>query len=291
MMPPDLTPTDLASINASKYSHVIVCFFHLEEGPKLVLNGGPDNDPYTPRFAPLWQAYQHMAWPTGHKTMMISVGGWGSGTWFYAEGKEEAGAREIAKFVRQFNFAGVDLNFEGEPEYRNDPRWLRVVGKVAVYLRAILDDRIVTIAPMLDNVGTQVKAINSAQQGFNGLTWQHTLTWINAQFYTFSKETAQPARRPVAAYNALLADNFHNQCPMVQPDHLVMGLPLESPTGTAKHTAATFNENELSVGYDATSQLFGQWSNYAGTFVWNWEATRFPPDLNWGFAIAEALGR
>src|SRR4051812_38588511 len=113
-MPPDFKDSDQKLLTGSYFTHAIVCFFHLDSGPKLVYNG--PNDPRDPRFNDWWSYLDSQRQRQHPKTLMMGIGGWDSGTWKEVEGNEAAGAEEIVRFAREKGFAGIDFNFEGSRE-------------------------------------------------------------------------------------------------------------------------------------------------------------------------------
>lgn len=296
--PPELDSNGLDEIEDTFFTHIIVSFFHLDAGPKLVYNG-PNRFPS--QFDQLWKRYRRMQSGPHYKTMMISVGGWGSNTWLNAEGEEYQGAYVIAQFVTASGFDGVDFNFEGDFIYRNETRWLTVLAKLVGYLGDLLpEDKLITITPIWDNTFAQVQAIQKEGRSHRsypkylyGKKWRDMIDWINAQFYTYIGEIARPEPDPVGEYrNLLIPDSIHREGPyppdQISTDRLVAGFPLESGKGSS--SPVTFNPDERNKAFDAV-QILNQTAGFAGVFVWRWEDTRIPPSLWWGKSMETALGR
>ena len=88
---------DYGLLTDSYFTHAIVCFFHLDPGPKLVYNG-KDRDPYGVQYDQWWKYLQGLRQGPLAKTLMLSVGGWDSETWSNVQGKDE---KETAAKVKE----------------------------------------------------------------------------------------------------------------------------------------------------------------------------------------------
>src|SRR5262245_23145848 len=65
--------SDKHFLTVSGYTHAIICFFHLDPGPKLVYNG-TGIDPYGKDYDTWWDFLQTLRSGTNYKTLMLSVG-------------------------------------------------------------------------------------------------------------------------------------------------------------------------------------------------------------------------
>ena len=276
-----LTDHDFDFLTSSKYTHLIVCFFHFDPGtpPKLVYNG--PHDANQPILQPLWDRYRGMRQGAEYKTMLLSMGGWGSGTWNAISGKEVTAAKILADFAKNEQFDGVDLNFEGPQSMRQDPTKLSSLAKFGIALRAELGDRILTFTPMVmptrtpsgldltDNVVDQLHAIDTELGGHAG-AWQDILTWVNPQFYSYSLDVANPEDNVPNLYDALLA--ILPGAPNVPPAKMTAGFPLEG-AGAPNHDK--FNGTELATATADVKKLYFHYGHeFGGAFAWRYKFTK-----------------
>jgi hypothetical protein len=103
-LPGNFTGDDYNNLKVSHYTHAIICFFHLDPGPTLVYNLTGNKE--MPDYNEWWGFLR-----TLNKTLMLSVGGWNSGTWANAQGYEEDGAGKIVEFAQNAGFAGIDFKW------------------------------------------------------------------------------------------------------------------------------------------------------------------------------------
>ena len=276
--PTDFTPSDRVRLSASRFTHAIVCFFHLNPGPKLVYNGS--NDPFDAKFDEWWRYLVGLRQDNHPKTLMLSVGGWNSGTWKYAEGNEAAGAQEIVRFAQEKGFTGIDFNFEGDSVkegYAYDrARLLVTFAKLVVEVRHIWTG-IFTITPMRFEISTQLQNI---RQAFGNPDWLGFLSWINAQFYTYDKGVPQPESNVAADYEVVLAEN------QLQATQVAAGFPLSE-------SDVKYNQQELQAAKGAVQSLYAKHPDFAGLFAWRFRGV-FRNDhvgqpLNWAAEFATIL--
>jgi len=269
--PPDFGAQDHVHLTISHFTHAIICFFHLDPGPKLVYNGA-GRDPDSPQFQPWWDFLRN---DIGSKTLMLSVGGWNSSTWKYAQGQEATGAREIVDFARRQGFAGIDFNFEGP--YNENPDWLAPFGKMVVEVRKIWDG-LFTITPMRGNLASQLKYIQQAAG--HPVTWKNYLSWINVQFYTFVNSKPNPDKDVPAEYENVLA-SYQLPASMV-----AVGFPLSEQD-------LQFNIGELEVAVGAVQTIYSNHPDFAGLFVWRFRGAFMGNTrghaLNWALRFSQIL--
>ncbi len=295
-----LSTDTLNVLRASAYSHVFVCFLHFDPAtathpdPRLVYNG-----PYpVENFNTFWPQLQGLKIGSNPKTLMISIGGWGSGTWNNIRGLETAAARILARFVVDHGFDGVDLNFEGPPDVRFDPALLQTVALFAMGLREALGHLFITLTPMMDNVVDddsnqslgQLDAINKVVPA--GRNWQDVVSWVNIEFDTY--QGYNPGNDPgvIGAYRRLMG-----QLNLTE-DRMVIGFGLwgeGSPGETPEEISAnearfgTNNRIVLHHAIQTVKTLMRDLPNFGGVFAWNYRASKLPPDLNWAVKMLEVL--
>jgi hypothetical protein len=236
---------DYGLLTDSYYTHAIVCFFHLDPGPKLVYNG-KDRDPYGPEYDQWWKYLQGLRQGPLAKTLMLSVGGWNSGTWTNAQKNIEDGARQIVAFAQAKGFDGIDFNFEGD--YQNDEDPLDDFAKLVVAVRKIWNG-LFTITPIYGHVENQLEHIRNAG-GRND-----DLSWINVQFYTYGNGYPYPEPGVVANYKDVL---FVNSLPAKM---VTAGFPLSE-------TDLAFNQGELQTATGEVKQIYSAYPDFAGMFAW-----------------------
>jgi chitinase len=279
-MPPDFRIQDRFFLKSSRYTHAIVCFFHLDPGPKLVYNG-PRN-PFDPTFDDWWSYLGGLRQDQHPKTLMLSVGGWNSGTWKRAEGNETAGAEQIVKFAQEKGFAGIDFNFEGDSEeggYANANDRARIL---ATFARLVVEVRniwtgLLTITPMRFEITTQLQYIKTA---FGSADWKDCLSWINAQFYTYEGLKPNPEPDVARDYESVLAEI------QVPARMVAAGFPLSE-------TDLQFNQRELQAAKTAVRDIYSTHPDFAGLFVWRFRGAflgdRSGQPLNWALEFSKIL--
>ena len=279
-MPPDFKDSDRKLLTYSHFTHAIVCFFHLDSGPKLVYNG--PNDPRGSRFDDWWPYLDGLRQGQYPKTLVMGVGGWNSGTWKAVEGNEAAGAEQIVGFAREKGFAGIDFNFEGDREdlLYSPPaarqRGLTNFANLVVAVRNIWPG-ILTITPMRFEVATQADYVRRA---FGSADWTDALSWVNVQFYTYDRVKPQPQSNVAADYeNVLSGINL-------PAGKVTAGFPLSEQD-------LQFNRNELLYATGAVRDMFSRHSDFAGMFAWRFRGV-FAGDyseqrLLWAATFAQIL--
>ena len=252
--PPDFTHGDRLRLTESRFTHAIVCFFHLNDELKLVYDG-PDS-PYDGQYDEWWQ---YLAGLRGQqqqhpKTLMMSLGGWESGTWEAAEDKAVAAAMEIVGFAQAKGFDGIDFNFEGaQGSYRPPRRYdlYKSFAQLIVEVRKIWNG-IFTITPIYRELSTQLGYI---QRAVEPASWMDYVSWINVQFYTYQDTTPVPVADVAGEYDNALADS---QAP---PGKFAAGFPLSE-------SDIQFNKRELDVARTAVTRIFQKYPGFAGLFAW-----------------------
>ena len=249
--PPDFTHIDRQRLTASHFTHAIVCFFHLNDQLKLVYDG-PDS-PYDGKYDEWWQylaglGQQQQQTP---KTLMMSVGGWDSGTWEAAQGKAVAAAMEIVGFARAKGFDGIDFNFEGPYRFPKRLDLYKSFAELIVEVRKVWTG-IFTITPIYGELSFQMRSI---QDAIGGANWQDYLSWINVQFYRYQDSTPVPDPDVPAEYDDVLS-KF--QAP---PGKVAAGFPLSE-------TDVQFNVRELEVARSAVTRIYQKYPGFAGLFAW-----------------------
>jgi hypothetical protein len=271
-MPPDFRPQDRFFLTSSYYTHAIVCFFHLDPGPKLVYNG--PRDPFDPGLSEWWNYLDTLKQANHPKTLMLSVGGWNSGTWKSAQGSAKAGAAQIVKFAQDKGFDGIDFNFEGP--YLNRDALLASFAQLVVEVRNIWAG-LLTITPMRFEVTRQIQYI---KQAFGSADWMDCLSWINVQFYTYEGPNPHPESDVAGDYERVLADN------QLPPRTIAAGFPLSE-------TDLQFNQGELQAAKTAVRDIYSKHPDFAGIFVWRFRGAflgdRSGQPLNWAYEFSQIL--
>jgi hypothetical protein len=268
-MPPAFADSDRQNLTISYYTHAIVSFFHIDAGPQLVYNG-PGIKPWDKRFADWWPYLRTLREARNSKTLMMSVGGWESGTWANAAGQEAAAAKQIVEFAHIEGFTGIDFNFEGT--YRTDPAHLRALANMVVEIRKVWGG-ILTITPMRDNVTTQLQYIQAA---LGPVDWRTQISWVNVQFYYYNGVTPVPQTNVPTDYDRLL---LQIQAP---PPMMAAGFPLSE-------TDSGFNERELQYAEGAVRDIHTKHPEFAGLFVWRYRGAFRPQSLNWAYNMYNVL--
>jgi chitinase len=273
-MPPAFTPDDCKLLTESYYTHAIVCSFHLDPGPKLVYNGA--NDPYDPKYAGWWNYLRSLRQANLAKTLMMSVGGWGSGTWKCAQGQEAQGAAQIVKFAQSQGFAGIDFNFEGDYREHTD-EFLQTFGKLVVEVRKIWNG-ILTITPIYGQVAGQLQHIRNPVG--HDFPWGDYLSWVNVQFYTYQDGAPDPMGNVLHLYDLVLSTNG------LQANMVTAGFPLSE-------TDLQFNQNELQTATGAVKNILSAHPDFAGMFVWRFRGAflgdRTGHPLDWAYHFSQIL--
>jgi hypothetical protein len=274
-MPPDFGSDDVNHLTSSYYTHAIVGFFHLDAGPTLVYNG-PGNDPYKPVYNSWWAYLRGLRQASNPKTLLLSVGGWNSGTWANAQGLEPQGAAQIVKFAQVQGVDGIDFNFEGDYGAYTNQR-LATFGRLVVEVRKIWNG-LLTITPIYGQVWGQLLNIQNAVG--HSCAWSDYLSWVNVQFYTYQDGAPQPMANVPADYDLVLSSN------QLPASMVAAGFPLSE-------TDLAFNQNELQVATGAVKDIFSAHPDFAGMFVWRYRGAflgdRTGRPLNWAYHFYQLL--
>ena len=274
-MPPDFTSRDYGLLSASYFTHAIVSFFHLDAGPTLVYNN-PRNDPYQPFYDSWWAHLRSLKVAPNPKALFMSVGGWGSGTWEQAAGREAQGAVQIVKFAQSQGFDGIDFNFEGNYYPYTNER-LAAFGRLVAEVRKIWNG-LLTITPIYGQVSDQLTAIQDAA-GRN-VNSGGLLSWLNVQFYTYRDTVPQPMAEVPHDYELVL---LNNQLPAGM---VAAGFPLSE-------TDLPFNQNELQVATSAVERILQAHPDFAGMFAWRFRGVflgdRSGHPMSWAYHFYQIL--
>jgi hypothetical protein len=272
--PPDFTHFDRALLTASRFTHAIACFFHLNDKLQLVYDG-PDS-PYDPKYDEWWGYLWGLRQQQYPKTLMMSVGGWNSGTWEWAEGKAAAAAAQIVDFARAKGFDGIDFNFEGPYPFPKRFELYASFAQLIVEVRKIWTG-IFTITPIYGELSMQLGYIEKAVAP---ASWQDYLSWINVQFYVYQDTTPVPNADVPGDYDNVLAKTG------APPGKIAVGFPLST-------LDTSFNVRELDVAKSAVTQIFQKYPGFAGLFAWRFRGVFLGSGgnthLNWAWAFFEIL--
>jgi len=273
-MPPDFSAADAGRLTSSYYTHAIVSFFHLDAGPTLVYNG-PGNDPYQPAYSPWWSYLRGLREAAMGKTIFLSVGGWNSGTWANARGREADGAAQIVNFARAQGFDGIDFNFEGS--YANVNELLAAFGRLVAEVRKIWNG-LLTITPIYGQVWSQLLNVqNAAGRPVGG---GDVLSWVNVQFYTYQDGAPQPMPNVPGEFELVLSSN------LLPAGMVAGGFPLSE-------TDLPFNQSELQTATAAVKDIQAAHPDFAGMFVWRFRGAflgdRTGEPLNWAYHFSQIL--
>lgn len=281
-----LNASTIKVLTGGNYTHVIVCFVHFEGGLKLVYNGPQSVD----NFDKYWPTLQQIRGGILPKTLMISLGGWNSGSWAAIEGKEDAAAGILASFVATWGFDGVDINFEGGREYSpDDPTFLASVGKLVVGLRTLLPQKeyFITITPMQGHVTGQLDAIKAA---LRPNTSGNVVDWVNVEFDTYSNEDPGNDANLRADYPALV-QRLQTKYGLTA-SQVTAGFGLWGESGFTPDQAGPFGRSNEAIQQKACQDvvaLVKGTPDFGGAFVWNYRATRAPVNLDWSYKMSLAL--
>jgi hypothetical protein len=274
-MPPDFGDYQRSLLTQSYFTHAIVCFFHLDAGPKLVYNG--PNDPDAPQFKDWWPYLRTLGEAKMNKTLVMSVGGWNSNTWGFADGHEAEGAAQIVDFARAQGFDGIDFNFEGDYGNVRAAR-LATCARLIVKVHKIWDG-LLTITPIYGEQEEQLEAIAAAFGRKPGLL--ELLTCVNVQFYTYAGPTPQPMWNVIRKYFDVVLYNSWG----MPVDMVTAGFPLSE-------TDPDFNKAELETALDVAGSLYYANSTFGGVFAWRFKGVFLgsrAAHLNWAENLARVL--
>jgi hypothetical protein len=282
MAPENFQGDDFWVLTHAEYTHAIICFFHLDAGPTLVYNG-PGNNPNQNKYKPWWEYLRSLREGPNYKTLILSVGGWNSGTWFHARNHEKAGAKLIVDFARDHGFAGIDFNFEGPYRFNGDE--LSTFAQMVLEVREQMHRQswygLFTITPMRDNIGQQLASIEKAVG--HPLTWSDYLSWINVQFYHYNNGRAVPVGDVVYDYDTVLRETG------LPASMIAAGFPLEDDiNGLGEDAVRNFNVGEFQKAIKEVSNIRKAHRDFAGMFVWRFRGTQRNnvPGVPWGFRWA-----
>ena len=286
----NLEEADILNIAEAPYTHVLVAFLHLDEDLGLHYNGilADEMD---------WEQFRKMQTGEHAKKILASYGGWikGMPDWVHIRGddpeKEDAhiakAAEVVADLVSEQNLDGIDINFEGFQ--RHDESFLSVLGRFVVNLRLQLgDEKLITIAPIHDNLNQQVDAINDACAGTKYKSWQDIVSWVHCQFYLYPEvESNQDIKDKCETFIVPQPDpdasTGEKSALPIPADKLVVGLPLwgSAPSKNEEHLA-TYQSVIEQLIHDPKVQQHG---GFGGVFVWRYSFTRYPENLDWAGKI------
>ena len=270
-----LQQADFDDLGNSKYTHINACFIHFND-EEFTLSFNETKPASDPTLNDIWKGFRKLQ---SNKVVMISVGGWNSGTWEWicrrakslevkgenAENAYEEAANTLANLVEKHGFDGIDLNLEGfwdnTPSFSYDHKYdyPNTQAKLLVSLRKRLPDALLTITPINDEVKThrdrfgklvtgQFDALQSIAKQ-EGKSWHDLVSWINVQFY---RENGH--MMTVAEIEKFYPDSG------IDADRLVAGF---LANGT----------NEFTIATDVTENFLSK-PGFAGIFVWNYQDTK-----------------
>jgi hypothetical protein len=270
---PKLSDADyFEGIGKAPYTHFITGFLHVADGLALWFNDKPIEDLAVERH---WDRCRKLQ--TNYaKKVVLGMGGWNSGSWARIQsGGPEQAAGVVAALVIKEGFAGVDVNFEGT---YSDPGLLNAMASFVVFLRTALPNTDMALTPMYGQVGKQLDAIDTAAAA-HGQTWLDVLSCVNVQFYSYGGPSAYPMSDVADAFESLVGTH------RLTRDKIGVGFPLED-LGTPR--AEAFNTGEVQTATGTLNNLVSA-GGIAGAFVWHYQATKVPTDLQWAAKIAAAL--
>ena len=259
-----LQQADFDDLAKSEYTHINACFIHFnDEQYKLTLNDKSASDP---SLNDIWQGFGSLQ---GNKAVMISVGGWNSGTWEWicrrakapgvGESAYEKAADTLADLVEKHGFDGIDLNLEGDwpkknknPSYDHQDDYPTTQAKLLVSLRKRLPDALLTITPIHDETAEQFGALKRVAQE-QSKSWRDLVSWVNVQFY----------RENGRMMTVKEIEDFYPTSG-IGADRLVAGFLANG-------------KDEFTIASDVTEKLLSK-PPFAGMFVWNYQDTKESTD-------------
>lgn len=282
-----LSDATIADLVASDFTHVIICFLHFNPHLKLVYNG-PQEVETVP--AGYWDKLQALKQGDKPKTLMISLGGYGSGSWAAMLGKEQQAASILAAFVTDHGFDGVDINFEGGPDYSpDDPDYLASVGKLVVQLRLGLPKGFVTITPMRRFEQAQLQSIGTAAaSAMPSVAAKQVVSWVNVQFDVYENERPDNDEDLVMHYAGLTTSLG------LPANQLTAGFGLLGESGASPANVPGYAAENLEImlaARDKIPKLIAQFPNFGGVFVWNYHACTLSGKSDWDSTMASAMSQ